>query len=193
MKVYIIYKVRNRNNITIDVPELYAFSTDKKLIDEFMKERKMKYFFVKEKDIGKKLYIKFQDKYNRKKLAYQPLYTRNEINPNTKRTIRVLGTWDEIEDSAMRSDYKIFEELARYVSPDVFALKTEYIKALETLYYLEVCRFSWMQEFPIGVRYLFDGLMGDNRSEYDEKEIIRTNLEYDEFAFYMYFYGWMYK
>ena len=40
MKLYAIYRIRNRNDIVLDVPELYAFSTDKKKIDEFLKERK---------------------------------------------------------------------------------------------------------------------------------------------------------
>lgn len=193
MKVYIIYRIRNRHNMLIDVPEIYAFSSDKKLINKFKNERKMEYFLIKEKDIDKKLYKEFKDKYNRKELHYESLYTRNELNPSGKQSVHILGTWDEIEDSAVHSDSKIFGELARYASPEIFAFKSKYIEALETLYYLEVCRFSWMQTFPLGVRHMFDGLMNGDRDVYDEKEIIRSNLEYDEFAFYMYFHGWMYK
>lgn len=194
MKLYAIYRIRNRNNIVLDVPELYAFSTDKKKIDEFLKERKMKYFFLKEKEIDKKMYKEFKNRYNRKELRYESLYTRNDINPNGKQVIHVLGTWDEIEDSSFRSDSKIFGELTKYVSPIIFSLKAKYVEALEILYYLEVCRFSWMEHFPTATKHMFDGLMGGGDIDrYGEQEIIRSNLEYDEFAFYMYFHGWMYK
>ena len=51
-----------------------------------------------------------------------------------------------------------------------------------------------MEHFPTATKHMFDGLMGGGDiDQYDEQEIIRSNLEYDEFAFYMYFHGWMYK
>lgn len=186
MKLYIFYRVKNALGKLLDVPELYGFTTKKKIHDEFIEQRNMDIFHLIKKDLSSDLTDEFIIRYKEKELHYQPMYTRNEINPMEKKQINVLTTWNEIDKVILKTDI-IFTELSKYVSPTIIYLKDDIIQSLDVLYYTQMCKF--MTKLHESDSYFFSGLVTEN----EEKDIIRSNLDYDEFALYMFYVAYTYK
>lgn len=184
MKLYIFYRIKDARGCVLDVPELYGFTNKKKLRDDFKEQRNMDIFHLIVKDVNETFIKDFIDRYKHRELSYQKMYTRNPINPMDKTTIEVLTCWAEIDRIMTKADI-IFDELKRYVNPAIFYLKTEYIEALDDLYYLTVCKFSKPQLNTPS----FAGLEDYS----NEKGILQSNLDYDEFALYMYYVAYTYK
>ncbi len=186
MKLYAFYKIKNAKKKILDVPELYAFTYDKEIKDEFIKQRNMEIFHLIVKNMSKNDTKEFSKRFNRQELKYHEMYTKSEFDESQKRKIKVLTTWNEVESAILKVDI-IFDELSKYVSPSVFYLKNEYIKDLDVLYYLTV--FKFFKDKLVHNSYLFSGL----ESYEEDKEIMRINLDYDEFKLYMYYVAYTYK
>lgn len=188
MKFYGIYKIRRKDNSLMDLPILFAFTNNKELFEEFVDQRNMDMFYVKKRDIDKKFYEKFLSRNKPQELSYQDLYTRNQFDPTKKTKIKVLSTWKEIESIILRSDM-IFKEMTKYIQPSIYTFNDSFLDSLTSLGYMEVCRFI-SYTFPDSTSGLFDGL----RLDYDDKnEYYTPDIDYDEFALFMYFNGYTFK
>lgn len=185
-KIWVIYRIRNSSKELLDVPMLFCFTTKEVIFKEFSDQRDMDLFYVQKREVKNDFAKEFIDRYKRKELHHENIYTRNQINPMEKEQITILTTWEEIEQPILKVDI-IFKELSKYVSHHVYSLKQEFLSALDTICYFDICRFAWIQHVDKPVLGLFDGFYNDSGL------IIPSNLDYDEFALYMYFNGYTYK
>lgn len=190
MKFYGIYKIRRKDNSLIELPSLFAFTNNKERYEEFVEERNMDMFYVKKKDVDKSFYNKFLNHNKPHELAYQELYTRNQFDPTKKTKIRILSTWKEVENIVLQSDM-VFKEMAKYISPSIYTINTSFLESLNDLGYIDVCRFM-CYSFPDNLSTLFDGLQIDY--DYDDRIYYEvSNIDYDEFALFMFFNGYTFK
>lgn len=184
MTIYTFYRIRNALGELTKDPELYAYTTNKKIRDVFISERNMNVFYLVRRNISSEFYKRFGERYKNRELSYQKMYTRNPYNPVDKSTIKVLTNWNEVDKIITKTDV-IFTELMKYVNPGLCYLKKEYIKDLEDLYYTTVCKFAK----PKLTSSIYDGF-----EDYSEENFIfQSNLDYDEFALYMYFVAYTYN
>jgi hypothetical protein len=175
-------------NEVLEIPEMFGFTTEKDIYKAFIDTRNMDIFYCNKTEITDKLYQEFITTYKARELQYLDVYTRSSIDPMKKEKITILSTWLELEGIVLKID-KVFEEMMRHSSPTVFRLKEKYIEALSTIYYLETCKFSYPHGFSDEIDSLFSGLYQSD----DEKGVIKSNLDYDEFALYLYFNGYTFK
>lgn len=185
MKFYGIYKIRRKDNSLIELPILFAFTNDKEIYEDFKSQRNMDMFYVKIKDVDKNFYEKFLKENRSQELSYQELYTKNQFDSSRKTKIRLLSTWKEIETIVLKTDM-IYKELMRYITPTVYTLKESFLMDLNVLGYFNVCEFVGC-DFPEAIKPLFDGFIS-----YD-KEYQNPDIDYDEFALFMFFHGYTFK
>lgn len=184
MTFYGIYLIRRKDESLIELPNLFAFTNKKDIYEDFISQRDMSKFYTKKKEITKELYQKFVKMNKSLELSYQELYTRNEFDPMKKTKIKVLSTWKEIESVVLKGDM-IFKELTKYITPSIYTLKESWLLSLTNIGYMNVCRFVG-QSFSYEISPLFDGIC--NGEYYEEPDI-----DYDEFALFMHFYGYTFK
>lgn len=186
--VYAIYQIRDSNNNYLDVPRLYAFTAKDKLLKKFKAVRKMSIFKVFTREMSGKDFMNFKAKYSTKELDDRKIYTKSDDGV-TKRVMRVVCTFEEIEMPVVHSD-SIVMDAARFTKINVSLLSDQYIKALKTLGFFEFMKFSDTTDAYIGssfnTDYPFD--IGDYRND---NRLLK--LEFDEFALLMYFYGYTFK
>ena len=193
MKFYAIYKIRRKDESLIELPSLFAFTNDKELFEEFEEQRDMSMFYVKRKEIDKKLYEKFLKENKAYELSYQDLYTKNQFDLTKKTKVKILSTWKEVESTILNTDI-IFKELTKYIFPSVYTFNDKYLETLKILGFMDVCKFV-CGSFSENTSVFFDGLR-TNCDEYDEWDRIDycdPDIDYDEFALFMYFNGYTFK
>lgn len=186
MKFYTIHRIRDTKNGPIyDLPRFFAFTDDKKAIEDFKGQRNMSMFYISEKKISKEGYDELEFNKNRDLLVYRGLYTKDEDGDKT--TISVLTTWNEIELLYKCND-NIMHELAKHVTSHVYTLKPEYIDTFMKLGYGDAIRYEWGSRDKY--RPEFDGIIDKYGLDLPFGE---TDIQLDEFKLYMYFYRNTYK
>lgn len=182
MRFFMIYKKHGENGI---YP--YGFTNSKKFIKEFKEERDMNLFIILEKHISEEEYRDFSIKSNDMEIKHYDLYTRGFV-ANKKRIVQVLSNWNEIETAHIHGMDLLINELTKYVTPKVYTLKNVYIDALNVLSYMVIyshcykLKSTFMDGFHIeedGTTCTMDDLFHD--------------IDCDEYALYLYFYGNTYK
>ena len=182
MKIFMIYKKYNENQISI-----YGFTKSKKLIKEFKEERDMNLFVILEKHITENEYVDFSIKFNEMEIKHYDLYTKG-FTSNKKRIIQVLSNWNEIETAHIHGMDLLIHELTKYMTPRVYTLKDTYIDALNVLSYMVIYSHCYMKHSSF-----MDGFYLKEDGTTDTMDDLFHDIDCDEYALYLYFYGNTYK
>ena len=176
MTVYCIYK---KGNSISDSPFLYAFTEKKNLKDTFLEERKKDMFICKKHDITEKEYKELKSNHG------SSLYlTRKGF-----RTSHTIGEMDivymtiilgEDMDVFTNSD-KVISEIAKYTDPISRSFNKELLKALDTLEYFNIQKFS---STPTDEDWFLRGV-----GDYASFDFKGADIRIDEFSLFLYFFG----
>ena len=116
-------------------PYLYAYTLDKKIAEEFKKQRNMNNFiFIKEDSVSKKDLTEFESINKKRELGYRSYVTYGE-DKEQKITAKVLSTFDE-EEAVYRDAENIFRHFSNRLF-DIRFLKDKFIKPMQKLMYVD--------------------------------------------------------
>lgn len=177
MTCYQFILVQNLNGI-INEPQMYAFTDDISLMKEFKITRNMNFFLLKEVDIPKRIYQKFQDKYRGHKLTRTKFKTRNTNEIPTYTSVYTVCTGIEEQSVFIKADRSLLE-IGKYTESLGF-LKQEYLLALTVYSYFKIYNFTNANT------HSFYG----NCGTFFEDEL---KFEYDEFSLFLFFFGYTMK
>lgn len=178
--VYRFYTKPNKealmNSSDLSVEDKYpleAFTNDKTIKDEFVKNRNMdKYIMIKSK-MDKKEYTIFTNSNRNKLLGFYPLDTYLSKDHHDKKSVNVLATWFEAElvDNYAEECFDNETSIQNIYTTCPLVLNDKYLKALEKLEYINLWKLYGEVE-----RYLY--LVSD--SNFDEYMDYSTpNVTYD--------------
>lgn len=196
MRVYLILRVRNMVRV-LDIPDIYAFTTSKKIMKKFKKTRNMKVFFIKEIDTTREEYLKFAEKYGERNLSMISLTTKTVTKYGTicKVPVSFIGTFYEEEYCYMRSN-DIPKEAVKLTNIYAKFLKKEYLIALERLYYFDFAKFKSNEI----LNPLYSGFLPDNNEYHGDFEMniytdfdLPKSISYDTLSIFYYFFGYTMK
>lgn len=181
MKIYIFFKVGNQYTLD-EHPSLYAWTTDKKIANEFKETRDMKKIF-KEKDYSyDKSKIRYmEEKYSKQRLVSTSLPTKGS-------SVKMVMTIYEENSICLNSDNILINELAKHTSSYAKAFNPEYLEVLANLCYFDYCVFSNNDE---ACDDFYAGLIG--RMGYPSNISIEPFPRADQLALFIYFYGYTMK
>ena len=196
MKVYLILRIRNMVRV-LDVPDIYAFTTSKKIMKEFKRTRNMKVFLIKEIDTTREEYLDFAERYSERNLSLISLTTKTltKYGVICKVPVSFIGTFYEEEYCYMRSN-DIPKEAVKLTSPNAKFLKKEYLIALEILYYFDFAKFKSNEI----LNPLYSGFLPVNNDYHGDFEMniytdfdLPKSMSYDTLAIFYYFFGYTMK
>ena len=187
MKISMIYKKYIDFIVNETQTSLYGFTKSKKLIKEFKEERDMNLFVILEKHISEEEYVDFSIKSNDMEIKYYDLYTKGFAS-NKKRIIQVLSNWNELEASHIHGMDLLIHELSKYMTSRVYSLKDKYIDALNVLSYMVIYSHCYKVKSSF-----MDGFYLEEDGTTRTMDDLFHDIDCDEYALYLYFYGNTYK
>lgn len=187
--VYLIFQIRNRVR-NLDVIKLYAYTTKKKLLNDFIENRDMSLFRVEEKDVPDTDFTQFQIIHAKERLTTMHFETLDIINGKRKtKNVSVTGPVYEEEFIFLNSD-KIMNEIAKTTISTAKFLKDEYIQALQFFHYFEFDAYkserAEFDSFYSGFNFDCDD---DSLYGFPITEHLYFNCKYDQLSLFIYFYG----
>ena len=187
--VYLIFQIRNRVR-NLDVIKLYAYTTKKKLLNDFIENRDMSLFRVEEKDVPDTDFTQFQIIHAKERLTTMHFETLDIINGKRKtKNVSVTGPVYEEEFIFLNSD-KIMNEIAKTTISTAKFLKDEYIQALQFFHYFEFDAYkserAEFDSFYSGFNFNCDD---DSLYGFPITEHLYFNCKYDQLSLFIYFYG----
>lgn len=187
--VYLIFQIRNQAR-NLDLIKLYAYTTKKKLLNDFIENRDMSLFRVEEKEVTDTDFTQFQIIHAKERLTTMHFETLEIINGKRKtKNVAVTGPIYEEEFIFLNSD-KIMNEIAKTTIPTAKFLKDEYIRALQFFHYFEFDAYkserAEFDSFYSGFNFDCDD---DSLYGFPITEHLYFNCKYDQLSLFIYFYG----
>jgi hypothetical protein len=138
MKIYMFFRI-----VKGLTPILYAFTNDKEYYDAFKNERDMNKFIIQKKEIKDDDYDKFADKYKGCVLGRRGYLTKPPSSDylGKRYHLKIVSTWDEEMTSYMQSE-SVYHFLSKYTDPIASYFNKDLLKALNTLGYFNVMKFT---------------------------------------------------
>ena len=187
--VYLIFQIRNQAR-NLDLIKLYAYTTKKKLLNDFIENRDMSLFRVEEKEVTDTDFTQFQIIHAKERLTTMHFETLDIINGKRKtKNVSVTGPVYEEEFIFLNSD-KIMNEIAKTTISTAKFLKDEYIRALQFFHYFEFDAYkserAEFDSFYSGFNFDCDD---DSLYGFPITEHLYFNCKYDQLSLFIYFYG----
>ena len=183
MKLYKIYYKQEPENLDKMDPMLYAFTTEKDLLKEFVNTRSKKHFAVitKEGEKAKNDYVELMKGFSNKRLKVLTMKTKDYDSIKGYRKISIVGSGEE-EMTLMKTieDYIVIFGNCFKLPPDL--IKKEYKEPFETMKYpLMHVWHGWQDTLPFS-------FSKDQVDFMDLKKELET-ITFDEFEIFMMRYG----
>lgn len=170
--IYFIYKRGDELH-----PYLYAIALKKKLMEQFLHERKKNIFSVVEKNLSNEEINGIKTKYQKYILRRRGFETSSSSSFTGYDTIYLVTTEYEEMDVFVNSD-KVLANISRYTLEETRYMKKDIIKALHKLHYFEIQK--WGQTNELGISdYFMSGIHEMNFNDY----------KVDNFGIFMFLYG----
>ena len=183
MKLYKIYYKQEPENLDKMDPILYAFTTEKDLLKEFINTRSKKHFvaITKEGENGEKDYLELMKGFSNKRLKVLTMKTKDYDSIKGYRKISIVGSGEE-EMTLMKTieDYITIFGNCFKVPPEL--IKKEYMEPFETMKY--PLMYAW-HDWQDGLPFSF------SKEQVDCKDIQKDlkKITFDEFEIFMMRYG----
>lgn len=185
MNIYLFYFKRNPEYYD-EISPLYCYTDDKKIMEEFKKQRNMKRFICKKESISKKEYKEFVSKHPKLRLTYGQFYTASKTY-GKREPVSILCTWSE-EESILKNSERFWNENVRYLF-DGSIFKEKYLKSLENLLFMKFYDF-----YKIKTIQSYDNFYDPYYNSYGPVENfivddMNSSFSYDELKLFLKFYG----
>lgn len=168
MNVYFIYK-----------DSLYAITNNKKVLDSFLSERNPKLFKIVKHKMTRETYLYLIKDYHKYQLDFRQLETKSNIDIGRRKIkVAIVATEYEEMDVFLKAD-KVFTEIGEKLLEICEYFNEDVLKALETLHYFELYKFS--NNFT-EQQHFYDGYYG--MPVFDIK-----NYTIDQLGLFIYLYG----
>lgn len=143
MYTYFVYKVgKNKEGGDLLHPLLYGYTTDKKVIKQFKKERDMDQFRIVEKSLDEDDLLLFEKNYRYKVIAIRKYITyRKDDIGYFKDFIEIASTEYEEEQTYVYSDVAILEA-GKYTKNSPHIFNKDIRKALDILEYSNIREYA---------------------------------------------------
>lgn len=183
MKLYKIYFKQEPENLEKMDPILYAFTTKKDLLKEFINTRSKKHFVVitKEGEKAEKDYVELIKGFSNKSLKVLIMKTKDYDSIKGYRKISIVGSGEE-EMTLMKTIEDYITIFGNCFKLDPSLIKKEYMEPFEVMKY--PLMYSW-HEWQDGLPFTFPKESVDRKTM--QKEL--KKITFDEFEIFMMRYG----
>lgn len=191
MKVYMFIQMADRRGI-LDIPRLYAYTTDKNLYQRFMELRDMSLFIKKVCKMNSDEYNDLKKKYSSEILRNVALKTFDKDSfESSVCLLPMTGIEDEI--SIIKGEEMLNTEFRRKCKYEFSYISNKYLPALNTIGYFDfyiscgdpVMNYEESNMFFSGKRDLAMLL--------DRYQLRSILFDHDQLALFLYFFGWSMK